>query len=244
MTAERALAVRARGVTHHYGRQRALADVDLEVAAGDAWVLLGPNGAGKSTLLRLLAGLSAPTRGEIALFGAPLRGDDPGARARIGWLGHETGLYARLTAAENLVFQARLHGLADPRDRAAAALASVGLTHAADRQTGGFSRGMRQRLALARVLLHDPSLVLLDEPYTGLDPGGETVLDGFLDRLREAGRTVILVTHRLDKAARLHAAGAFLERGRLRPLASDGAPLRGEALAAAAARRFAEARPA
>ncbi len=234
--------VAARGLGHHYGRQRALASVDLALPAGVTYALLGPNGAGKSTLLRILAGLTAPTRGELALFGEPARGDRPALRRRVGLLGHETFLYPRLTAAENLAFWGGLYGLDGLAARVGAALARVGLAEHAGRPAGAFSRGMRQRLALARVLLPEPELVLLDEPYTGLDPAGEAVLDRFLDDLRAAGRTVVLVTHRPDKAARAADAAGYLARGRLRALAGpDGAPLRGAALAGEAARLFAEA---
>jgi heme ABC exporter ATP-binding subunit CcmA len=231
-------------LSHHYGRQRALADVNLDVPAGATCVLLGPNGAGKTTLLRLLAGLLAPTQGELRLFGRAARGDQPSLRRRVGWLGHETALYGRLTAAENLRFHARLYGLSRAPQRVAEAIASVGLGAHADRQVGGFSRGMRQRLALARVLLHDPELLLLDEPYTGLDPAGEALLDGFLARAQGDGRTLVIVTHRLDKAASLATLAGFLSRGRLRLLAEAAGPLRGEALRSAAARLFAEARTA
>jgi len=233
-------AIEASGLSHHYGRQRALAGVDVTVPAGATCAVMGPNGAGKSTLLRLVAGLLSPTRGELRLFGQPARGDRPDLRRRIGLLGHESFLYARLTAAENLVFYATLYGLDRPAARAATALAEVGLTDHAGRPAGGFSRGMRQRLALARVLLHGPELVLLDEPYTGLDPAGEAVLDRFLDRLRAEGRTVLFVTHRADKAARADTV-VYLARGRRRELNdAHGQPLAGAAAAAAATRLFRE----
>ncbi len=120
-------AIEARGLGHHYGRQRALAGVDITVPAGATCAVMGPNGAGKSTLLRLVAGLLSPTGGELRLFGQPARGDRPDLRRRIGLLGHESFLYARLTAAENLVFYATLYGLDRPAARAATALAEVGL---------------------------------------------------------------------------------------------------------------------
>ncbi|MHB8080027.1 MAG: heme ABC exporter ATP-binding protein CcmA [Candidatus Krumholzibacteriia bacterium] len=228
--------VEAHGLGHHYGRQRALAGVDLTVPTGATCAVMGPNGAGKSTLLRLLAGLLAPTGGELRLFGQPAQGDRPDLRRRIGLLGHESFLYARLTAAENLVFYATLYGLDRTATRAEAALAEVGLAGSAGRPAGALSRGLRQRLALARVMLHAPELVLLDEPYTGLDPAGEAVLDRFLARLRAERRTVLFATHRPDKAARADLV-VYLARGRRRELCdARGDPLAGAAAAAAAAR--------
>ncbi|HEX6041239.1 ABC transporter ATP-binding protein, partial [Longimicrobium sp.] len=153
----------------------------------------------KSTLLRMLCGAVRPTRGAVRIGGTELGGDDDGWRRRIGLLSHQTFLYPGLSAAENLDFYARLYALPDRRTRVTDGLREVGLLDRADDRVRTFSRGMQQRLALARTLLHDPDVVFLDEPYTGLDPHASAMLRGVLDRLKDGRRTVVLVTHNLSQ---------------------------------------------
>src|SRR5438105_4796566 len=153
-------------VSRHFGRRRALTRVSFTARRGDIVGLLGPNGAGKSTLLGIAATLVAPTSGEVRYGDAPARVHGAGLRRRIGLLAHELHLYPELTARQNLTFFAELYGL-DAAVRVPAALETAGLADRADDEVGGFSRGMRQRLALERSLLHDPRLILLDEPFTG-----------------------------------------------------------------------------
>jgi heme exporter protein A len=207
--------VAVRDVSRHYGRRRALSRVSLECRAGEILGLLGPNGAGKSTLLSILATLLAPSAGDVR-YGTKTAGDaGPPLRSRLGFLSHDLYLYPELTARENLVFFARLYGLASVGDRVAAALDRAGLTARQDDLVSGFSRGMRQRLALERSLLHDPRLLLLDEPFTGLDDGSVAALVARLQERRADGRIIVVVTHDLDVAERLLDKVAVLKDGRL-----------------------------
>ncbi len=195
--------IELRGLTRIYGVQRALDRVDLHLPRGRSLALFGPNGAGKTTLLRLLSGELSPTEGAIHEDGVPLDTRSPQWRARIGVLSHQTFLYPQLTARENLHFFGRMYALDRLRDRLDPALEAVGLADRADLRVTAFSRGMRQRLALARTLLHDPSVVLLDEPFTGLDAHASGVLREALTRLRDGRRTVVMVTHNLTEGLRM-----------------------------------------
>jgi heme exporter protein A len=189
----------------------ALDGLDLDVDAGLSLAVLGPNGAGKSTLLRLIAGLARPTAGDLRIDGEGAQR----CRARVGYIGHATLLYTALTARENLIFAARVQGVADAAGRAQALLEEEGLGAAADRLVGGLSRGMAQRVAIARGLVNDPAIVLLDEPFTGLDRRAAQRLAERLEALRRAGHTLILVTHDLARAAQLADAALVLSRGRV-----------------------------
>jgi heme exporter protein A len=196
-------AVEARGLEKWYGPLPAVRGVSFALAEGEFLTVFGPNGAGKSTLLRMLCGAVRPTRGAVAIEGVDVAGGEVAWRARIGLLSHQTFLYGGLTAAENLDFFARLYGLDRRRERVEEALAEVGLRERRDDRVRGFSRGMQQRLALARTLLHDPAAVFLDEPYTGLDPHAAAMLRRVLERLRDGRRTVVLVTHNLSQGLEL-----------------------------------------
>jgi heme exporter protein A len=206
-------AIAVRDLEKRFGFAVALAGLDLEVRRGAALAVLGPNGAGKSTLLRLLAGLTRPSRGSVEISGRRAHGRE--ARAQIGLVAHATFLYPALTARENLVFAARLHGVGDPAARAERLLAEAGLDGIADRPVGGFSRGMAQRVAIARGLVHDPAVLLLDEPFTGLDRRSVARLAERLAELRGDGRTLVLVAHDPAAAARLCDAAIVLARGRI-----------------------------
>jgi ABC-type multidrug transport system ATPase subunit len=177
--------------------------------------LLGPNGAGKSTLLAILATLLAPSTGEVLYGDRTARAAGPALRARLGFLSHDLHLYPELTARENLQFFARLYGLNAVAHRVATALERAGLSERADDVVSGFSRGMRQRLALERTLLHDPRLLLLDEPFTGLDDASVAALVGRLKELRAIGRITVVVTHDLDVADMLLDRVAVLKDGRV-----------------------------
>lgn len=226
-----------RGVSRHYGRQRALARVSLAAGAGEIVGLLGPNGAGKSTLLGVLATLIAPSRGRVLYGGRPAAELGAALRRRLGYLSHDLQLYPELTAGENLDFFARLYGAARPADRVAAALAEARLTDRAGDRVGAFSRGMRQRLALARALLHEPRLVLLDEPFTGLDERSVADVVARLRTLRSAGRIVLLATHDLDLVDGLLDRAVVLRAGRAAPLPDDAGTLRERYRAAVAGAR-------
>ena len=192
--------VAATGLTKRFGALTALLDVSLAVDAGRVVSVLGPNGAGKSTLLRILAGLAKPSAGTVRYAGAAERRR---VRGHVGYIGHATFLYPSLTARENLLFAARLPGVAAPRVRAARLLDELDLAAVADRSAGSFSRGLAQRLSIARALVHDPLLLLLDEPFTGLDPVSADRLAERFVALRAAGRALVLVTHDLARAAEL-----------------------------------------
>ena len=210
--------VRLRGeaVAKRFGRVAALRGIDFEIAAGEALAILGANGAGKSTLLRILAGLSRASDGVFeALRGAvtPERLARETLRGEIGYVGHATLLYGELTAAENLVFAGRLAGRPPSPTRVDELLDLVGLADVSGRRAGTFSRGMSQRLAIARAIVHDPSVLLLDEPFTGLDEASAERLSNQLVRLRAAGRTLVLVTHDPRRAAELSDRALILHRG-------------------------------
>ncbi|CAA9542733.1 MAG: hypothetical protein AVDCRST_MAG79-2005 [uncultured Thermoleophilia bacterium] len=181
-----------------FGERVALRRVTLTVAAGETLALLGPNGAGKSTLLRVVAGLVRPTVGHALLDGVPTADAPPAVRRRIGYVAHRALAYRGLTAAENLRLFARLHGVGG--ERVAPALERVGLADRADERLEAFSRGMVQRLSIARALLHGPDLLLLDEPATGLDREGRALLDGVIAEGR--GRVTTIFSTHDDEAAR------------------------------------------
>jgi len=181
--------IHARGVGRRFGDKRVLIDLDLEVAAGEFLLVTGPNGSGKTTLLRLLAGLIVPTAGEL---------DVDTDRARIGFLGHEPLVYRELTPLENLDLYGRLYRIPERRERIGMLLERFGLWDVRREQTAALSRGMLQRLALARTLLHDPALLLLDEPFSALDAAGTQLV---LDELRDvrATRTIVAAAHQPER---------------------------------------------
>jgi heme exporter protein A len=206
-------AVVARNLEKRFGRAIGLDGIDLDIPAGSTLAILGPNGAGKSTLLRLIAGLARPSGGSLEVGGKPAHHQS--ARARVGFIGHATGLYPELTARENLVFAARLRGVANAGAQIDRQLAEAGLSRAANRRTGDFSRGMAQRLSIAVGLIDEPEIVLLDEPFTGLDRTASDRLAERLSGLRQSDRTLVLVSHDVALAARLADAAVVLRRGRI-----------------------------
>ncbi len=202
-------------VSKHFGRRRALSRVSFEVKGGTILGLLGPNGAGKSTILSILATLLRPTSGRVTYGNYALADRGPGLRAAIGVLGHDLFLYPELTARENLAFFAALGGVREPAKAALVALARAGLSDRADDPISTFSRGMRQRVALERALIQEPQLVLLDEPFTGLDDSSTALLLARLHGLREQGTIVIVATHDLDLAEGLLDGAVFMRDGRI-----------------------------
>ena len=203
-------------VSRTFGRRRALSRISFRAARGAILGLLGPNGAGKSTMIAVLATLLRPSGGRVR-YGAhdEATTHSPSLRAAIGVLGHDLFLYPELTALENLTFFAGMHGLADARAAATEALRHSGLADRADDPVSSFSRGMRQRVALERALIHEPRLVLLDEPFTGLDDASAAALVGRLRSLRDAGAIVVLATHDLELAEGLLDRAVFLRAGRM-----------------------------
>jgi len=212
------VSLQLQAVCKNYGRHRALSRITTEFPAGRISVVLGPNGAGKSTLMGILSTLVAPTTGTVLWQGQPLVAGTP-MRAQIGYVGHEPGLYPDLGARANLTLFASLYGQQLAPAALAESLKSVGLAEDLEGRlelpVRAFSRGMQQRLALARALLHNPALLLFDEPSAALDPTGASWLAGHLQRSREAGRTVIVITHDLGLAATIADRILLLRRGRL-----------------------------
>jgi len=202
-------------VSRHFGRRRAVSRVSFTARTGTILGLLGPNGAGKSTMLAMLATLLRPTSGAIRFGSLDLRTDGAALRRRIGVLGHDLFLYPELTAHENLAFFASLYERVDSLAVATTALTRAGLADRAHDPVGSFSRGMRQRVALERALIHDPRLALLDEPFTGLDDASTAALVARLRGLRESGTIVILATHDLELAEGLLDEAVFLHDGRI-----------------------------
>jgi heme exporter protein A len=206
-------AVAIEGVWKFFGDYPALRDISFTVDGGACLALLGRNGAGKTTLLRILAGLSKAARGSITILGKDARAE--ATRQKIGVLGHGIGVYEELSAYENLRLFARLYGIADPNKTAREWLERTGLERVRDGLVREFSRGMRQRLAVARAFLHNPSLLLLDEPFTALDDRAIKVLQDLLKNALQEGRTIIMSTHQLREALELATDVALINRGKL-----------------------------
>ncbi|HEX6322144.1 MAG TPA: ABC transporter ATP-binding protein [Vicinamibacterales bacterium] len=223
--AGRAARLEARAVSRRYGRVRALADVSFACGGGEALALVGPNGAGKSTLLNLLSTLARPSAGEILYDGRPPAAWGPALRGRFGVLGHDVSLYPELSARENLMFFGRLFAAPDLEGRVAGALAAAGLERRAGAPVGTFSRGMRQRLAIERALLHGPDILLFDEPFTGLDEAASESLVARLAAARDAGACIVFSSHDFEHAERVATRVAMIDAGRLSWLEGAG-PLR------------------
>jgi heme exporter protein A len=218
-------AIHVQGLAKSFGGRMVLRNVDLDVAEGECLVLMGSNGAGKTTLLRVLAGLARPSSGTVHIARFDLAHDVTSVRRLVGFLSHQPLLYDDLTAMQNLQFYGRLYGVPNLNTRVAALLDQVGLLARQDDPVRIFSRGMRQRLSIARALLHDPPILLLDEPHTGLDQGASQMLDALL-RMAGAGarssasgaaRTVLLTTHNLE-----HAVGAGMALGQRAAILAKG----------------------
>jgi heme exporter protein A len=206
--------IEVRGLTKAFGPRTALNRVDLDVGAGEFVALVGPNGAGKTTLLRILASLTRPTHGTVRIDGLALAEQAEAVRRRVGFLSHRTLLYDDLTAEQNLQFYARMYDVAEDR-RIPALLARVALENRRHDLVRTFSRGMQQRLAVARAVLHRPQVLLLDEPYTGLDPHAAQSLSDLLAELAGEGRTILLTTHNLSRGLAMGGRVIVLAGGRV-----------------------------
>ena len=213
--------IELRGVSRHFGRRRALSKVSLTCRAGEIIGLVGPNGAGKSTLLSVLSTLARPTAGTIHYGDVEAGGD--ALRSHIGVLGHDLFLYGDLTARENLEFFGRLYNVTPLAERVTAALRAAHLEDRASDRVSSYSRGMRQRLALERALLHEPRLVLLDEPFTGLDESSASRLVERLRTLKTAGAIVLMATHDFEHADGLIDRMVCLRDGKAREIGGAGA---------------------
>lgn len=207
--------IRLNGVVHQFGLNPVLRGVNLDVAEGEFVTLVGRNGAGKSTLLRIVSTLLRATGGEVSVGGWPLPDHADRVRRHIGLVSHQALLYRDLTAAENLSFFARIYELDDAEERVNNALRKVGLFARQRDPVGTFSRGMVQRLTIARATLHEPDVLLLDEPYTGLDQEASRLLDSLLREESARGRTILMITHDLGHGLGLADRLAILHRGQI-----------------------------
>ncbi len=213
--------LRAEGLRHAFGSVRALDDISFSLAAGQTLALFGPNGAGKTTLLKVLAGLIRPDAGTASVAGG---------RRAIGWIGHQSHLYGHLTVRENLLFWASLYGVPAARREARTddVMRRLGVADRAHQPVRGLSRGLLQRAAIARALIHDPHVLLLDEPFTGLDLAAAGECRRLLGELRDAGRVLVLATHNVDEGVELATDVAFQHRGRFLHFAPRGTRGAGE----------------
>src|SRR5947199_786423 len=206
-------AVAVDGLWKFYGDYPALRDIRLEAGEGACLALIGRNGAGKTTLLRTIAGFARPGKGEVRIFGKPPR--DAQTRLRMGFIGHGISVYDELSALENLRLYGKLYDLPDPKRSAMEWLERTGLERVKDGLVREFSRGMRQRLAVARAFLHEPKVLLLDEPFTALDDRAIAVLQQALREALAAGKTIVMSTHQLREALDLATHVALLNRGQV-----------------------------
>lgn len=215
-------AIRVKGLRKSFGDWPVLWDLDLTVGWGELLVLFGANGTGKTTLLRILATQARPDAGTVTVAGYDWRRQPEAVRRRLGVVGHSPFLYENLTCRENLVFYGRLFGVRDPRQRAETVLSRLDLAGYADHRVRTLSHGMQQRLAIARAILHQPPLLLLDEPEAGLDQGSLAVLKDLLQEWGDEGRTVVMTTHNLEMGLAWAQRVAVLAEGRLHhPAAPD-----------------------
>jgi heme exporter protein A len=206
-------AVETRGLTRRFGNRLALDGIDFSLVSGECLAIFGPNGAGKTTLLRVLAGLLHPTAGSVLVGGRAVTAD-AAARTDIGFISHQTMLYPALTARENVEFAARLYGVRGPNAAAESALERLHMGQHAETPVRALSRGLQQRVSIARAFVHAPRLVLLDEPYTSLDAVGAADLSTALAGLKASGAALVLVTHHLDEGLGLASRVAVMRAGR------------------------------
>jgi len=207
-------AIEVKGLSKAFGTRKAVDDVSFTLPEGAFLSIFGPNGAGKTTLLRVLSTLARPSAGEARLCGIDLKEEPDKVRERIGLISHQSMLYPDLTAQENLMLYAELYGIPDPQARVDELLSAVGLSHRRLDPVRTFSRGMTQRVSIARALVHDPQVVFLDEPYSGLDPHAVDIFDKLINAVR-GDRTFVMVSHDLSKGFHLCTHVLVLARGRV-----------------------------
>ncbi|HEX9653524.1 MAG TPA: heme ABC exporter ATP-binding protein CcmA [bacterium] len=198
-----------------FGNQFALRNVSFRLHQGEFLTIFGPNGAGKTTLIRILSTLAKPSSGNVTIGKHALPNDAESVRRQIGVIGHQTFLYEDLTAEENLRFYGKLYGVADLSTRIEAIISEVGLKLRRSDRVRTFSRGMQQRLSIARAMIHDPLFLFLDEPYTGLDQHASEMLSGWLQRVRSSQRTTLMVTHDLERGLDMADRVAILNSGKI-----------------------------
>lgn len=207
--------IKLEGVEKSFGSVRALTGIDLEIPRGTFLAVFGPNGAGKTTLIRILAAIWRPTSGTVSVEGHSTSTSPHEVRSAIGVISHDPYLYENLTALENLLFFGRMHGVDEYEKRALSLIDYVGLATRSHDTVRTFSRGMKQRLAVARALVHSPSVLLLDEPYTGLDQNGAAIFTQMLEEQKDMGRTIVLTTHNVEEGLGLSDSVLILNSGRV-----------------------------
>ena len=209
------LALDSRDIEKKFGYAYAIRNISLQVRRGEFVALFGSNGAGKTTFLKVTAGLMRPTKGSLSIEGFDVAKNAEETRRRIGFLSHNTFVYRDLSPLENLKFFCRLYGVSDSEERLLDLLKRVDLVQRANEPVRAFSRGLQQRVGIARALLHDPSLILLDEPYTGLDARAAQTLNDILDEAARSGKTIILTTHDIQQGLRAATRAVILDRGKV-----------------------------
>lgn len=207
--------IEAQGLKKSYGNFEVLKGIDLSVRKGEFYTLFGPNGAGKTTLIKLLATLTDPTSGSLSVSGFDAKKDVQNIRSILGVISHEPYLYESLTALENIKFFAELYGLKDSNIRANFVIKQVGLVSRANDIVRTFSRGMKQRLTVARAIVHEPKILLLDEPYTGLDQHGSQLFGEMLLSLKNQNRTILMTTHNIEEGLDLSDRVGILAKGQI-----------------------------
>lgn len=205
--------IQVKKLIKRFGLKTVLKGMDFSVESGEFVALIGPNGAGKSTFLRILSSLTRPSMGAVSVAGYQLPKQAAEVRQRLGVVSHQPLLYADLTATENLKFYGKMYNIPDMDSRIAEVLEMVGLTRRKDDLVRTYSRGMQQRLAIGRAIIHDPDVVLFDEPYTGLDQDASAMLDGVLQTVAAKGRTVVMTSHDLARTEDLATRFDVLTRG-------------------------------
>ena len=205
----------AKDIKKSFGRILVLNGINLTVNQGDIYILFGSNGVGKTTLVKILSTILLPDSGELSLFGEKINRRSKDIKAKIGFISHEPYLYKELTAWENLNFYANLFSIKDKKDRINSLLKEVGLFHRSHDRVGSFSRGMKQRLSLARAILHSPDIIFMDEPYTGLDIKAQEILNNLIVKLNQTGKTFFLITHDLSQGFDIANRSGILSKGQI-----------------------------
>lgn len=201
------------GLSKSFGSLRALSGIDLSVGEGEFLTIFGPNGAGKTTLLRILSSLTKPTKGKVLMAGHDIRKEPQEIRKSVGFISHQPFLYESLSAFENIRFFASMYGISNADEKAAGVIGKVGLENRRHDLVRTFSSGMKQRLAVARAIVHDPKILLLDEPYSGLDQHGTRIFNEMLKLLKTQKRTILMTTHNISEGFELSDRVAILSNG-------------------------------
>ena len=205
----------AKDIKKSFGRLKVLNGINLTINQGDIYILFGSNGAGKTTFVKILSTILLPDSGDLSLFGERIKRRSKEIKARIGFMSHEPYLYKELTAFENLNFYSNLYSIEDKKERIEGLLKEVGLYHRSHDRVGSFSRGMKQRLSLARAILHSPDIIFMDEPYTGLDIKAQEILNKIITSLNQKGKTFFLITHDVGKGFEIANRSGILSKGQI-----------------------------